>query len=333
LNKKATIYEVAKKAKVSLATVSRVLNNNKNVSIKTATKVKKAIKELNYIPNALARNLATNKGYQIALIVPEVSFSFISRVISGVVDVGLKNNYNVVLYSTNYGKDSVNKIINSIIESRIDGVIIINSEINTQAMAKLSKNDIPLTIIGTPVKGKIRSSVSVNYEKITYEVIRKYLQNNYYKIIFIDGEYNRFVATQILSGIKQAFLEDNTYFDGYLQVDESYSQSYLQIYDYLKHNKVDLIIGARDSLAIAALNAALDLNIVIAEDLDIIGYNNTKYSRMARPALSTIEVPKYDLGAKAAMQMVKMLRKEEIVVQNEVLDTYFVRRNSSKIEV
>ena len=330
LKDKVTIYDVANEAGVSLATVSRVINNSSAVKVATRKRVLKAIDDLNFVPNAVAQGLALNKSTNIALIVPEASFSFIAKVINGVVDVTHIYNYNVVLYSTNFGQFEVDKIIDKVIKNRLDGVIILNSELTTKALDQLSKYNIPVTVVGTTVQGKLRTSVYVNYEEATYEVIKSYLAKGKDKIIFLDGDYNRFIVEEMLLGIKKAYREYNKEFDGHMNVDDSFSISYQQIKEYLEQNEVDLILGGRDSLAIAALNAALDLNIKIPEDLEIIGYNNTKYSRMARPALSTIHVPLYELGAVAARHMTKMLNNEKVDNPNYELKAELIRRLTTK---
>lgn len=332
-NNKITIYEVAKEAGVSLATVSRVINNSSSVKGTTKTKVLAAIDKLNFVPSAVAQGLAMNKSKNIALIVPEASFSYVSKIINGVVDVVHIYNYNVVLHSTNFGQFEVNKIIDRVIQNRMDGVIILSSELTTKALDQFSKYKIPVTIVGTPIKGNLRTSVYVDYEKITYEIIREQLKHNKDKIIFIDGDYNRFITQEMLNGIRRAYKEYGLEFDGQLRVSDSYTESYNQIKTYLEKHKVDLFLGARDSLAIAALNAALDLNLKIPDDLEIIGFNNTKYGRMSRPTLSTVHVPLYELGAVAARHMIKMLDNKEVEKPNHELQTYLVKRQTTiKIE-
>lgn len=329
MKNKTTIYEVAKEAGVSLATVSRVINKSEAVRPATRMKVMAAIDKLSFVPSAVAQGLALNKSKNIALIVPEASFSYVSKIINGVVDVVHIYNYNVVLHSTNFGQFEVNKIIDRVIQNRMDGVIILSSELTTKALDQFSKYKIPVTIVGTPIKGNLRTSVYVNYEKVIEEIINDYLVQEKNHITFIDGDYNRFITQEMVNGIRDAYKKYDLEFDGLLKVEDSYSKSYHQIKEYLKTNKVDLLLGARDSLAIAALNAALDLGIKIPEELEIIGFNNTKYSRMSRPSLSTVDVPLYELGAIAARQMVKMLDNQKVDNPNHELNTSLIKRETT----
>ncbi|MEG0283725.1 MAG: LacI family DNA-binding transcriptional regulator [Erysipelotrichales bacterium] len=323
---KITIYDVANKAGVSLATVSRVINKSGSVKKETRDKVLEAIDELKFVPSAVAQGLASNKSKNIALIVPEASFSYISKIINGVVDVVHIYDYNVTLYSTNFGKFEIDKIIDKVIQNRMDGVIILNSELTTNALEGFSKYKIPLTIVGTPIKGDLRTAVFVRYESIIYDIVDKYLKENKKKIVFIDGDYNRFIAQEMLTGIRAAYKDNGLEFHDHFRVADSYAKSYEQIKNHIANNDVDLFIAIRDSLAIAALNAALDLGKEVPNDLEIIGFNNTKYGRMSRPTLSTVHVPLYEMGAVAARHMIKMINEDVVEEENQELSTYLIHR-------
>jgi len=327
---KITIYDVAEKADVSLATVSRVINNKGVVKEKTKEAVLKAIAELDYVPNAVAQGLASKKSANIALIVPEASFSYIAQIINGVVDELYNQQYNMLLYTTNYGQYEIDEVIKRVVSTRIDGVIILNSELTTKALDLFTKYNMPVSIVGKDVNGAKRASVYVDYEKVVYDVITSYLDQGKENIYFIDGDYNRFIVNDMLQGIKKAFQDKGKVFKGQLQVSDSYSSSYDQIKEHLNSHPVDMYLGARDSLAIAALNAALDLGYAIPEDLDIIGFNNTKYSRMSRPALSTIDVPLYNLGCIAARNVIAMVNEEPLIDYDQELECTLIKRSTSK---
>lgn len=330
MSNKITIYDVADAAGVSLATVSRVINDSGVVNEKTRNKVQKVINDLNYVPSGVAQGLALNKSLYIALIVPETSFSFISKIITGVVDVGQFSDYNIVLHTTKFGQLEVNAVIEKVVKNRMDGVIILNSELNSSALASLMRYNIPVTIIGTKLEGLQRTSVFVDYEKATYQLVKSYLEKGINKIVFVEGDYNRFIVEDMLKGIKKAYHEFDLSFKHHLKVSDSYAPSYEEVKKYLSKEDVELIIGARDSFAIAALNAALDLNIDVPNDLEIIGFNNTKYGRMSRPTLSSVEVPLYELGARAAKLMTKLLKGEKINESHVQLETKLIKRKTTK---
>lgn len=330
MKNKITIYDVAKEANVSLATVSRVINNSDVVKENTRDKVLAAIKKLNYVPSAVAQGLALKKSANIALIVPEAKFSFIANVISGVVDIAQIYNYGVTLYSTNFGEFNVDKIIDRVIKSRVDGVIILNSEVTTKSLDQLQVYNIPVTVIGTKIKGDLRTSVYVDYEEIISNIVDKYLAKKRNRIVFVDADYNRFLVEKMLVGIKDTYAKYNLKYNYHLKVTDSYENSYSEIKEYLKNNKIDLLIASRDSLAIAALNAALDIGIKIPEELEIIGFNNSKYSIMSRPKLSTVAIPVYEIGAVAARHITKMINNEELKKTNYKMSASLIYRETTK---
>ncbi|MGL4382472.1 MAG: LacI family DNA-binding transcriptional regulator [Bacilli bacterium] len=330
-NKKVTIYDVAKRADVSLATVSRVINNSPSVKELTRERVKQAIEDLNFVPSAVAQGLALNKTTNIALIVPEASQSYVSKVISGVVDVAHIYNYNIILHTTNFGQFEVNKIIEKIVKNRMDGVIILNSELKTETIERLVRYSIPITVIGNKIVGPRKTSVYIDYETCMYDLVLDYLQRGITKIKFIDGDYNLEHTSQMINGIKKAYASQNLVFDGVIRVDESYQFSYDALVNYFKENQDDqLVIGARDSLAIAGMNAAIDCGIEVPKQMEFIGVNGSKYARMARPSLSSITIPLYELGAIAARQMTKLLAEESIDEPCYEVHSTYVQRGSTK---
>jgi LacI family transcriptional regulator len=126
--KRVTIYDVAKEAKVSLATVSRVINGLEIVRDDTRIRVNEAIDRLGYKPNAIAQGLALQKTTTIALVVPEASFSYTGQIINGILDVAKIYKYNIMLHTTSEGIVSISDVIENIIKSRVDGVVIYNDK-------------------------------------------------------------------------------------------------------------------------------------------------------------------------------------------------------------
>src|SRR5690554_4887159 len=141
--KRVTIYDVAKEANVSLATVSRVINNVDVVRKDTRERVEAAIKRLGYKPNAIAQGLALSKTTTIALVVPEASFTYTGNVINGLLDVARIYKYNIMLHTTTEGISEISDIIETIIKSRVDGVVIYNDKMDYKVLKELTQYEIP----------------------------------------------------------------------------------------------------------------------------------------------------------------------------------------------
>lgn len=174
--KRVTIYDVANEAGVSLATVSRVINGSNVVKGGTKQKVEEAIEKLGYKPNAIAQGLALQKTTTIALVIPEASFTYTGQIINGLLDVAKIYKYNIMLHTTTEGINEINDIIENIIKSRVDGVVIYNDKLMREELNTLTKYNVPIVIIGNKVSDAKISSVYVDIENAVYELVMKYLE-------------------------------------------------------------------------------------------------------------------------------------------------------------
>ena len=157
--KRVTIYDVAKEASVSLATVSRVINGSNVVKGPTKDRVQAAIDKLGYKPNAIAQGLALQKTTSIGLVVPEASFTYTGQIINGLIDVAKIYNYNIMLHTITAGITDINDVVEDIIKSRVDGVVIYNDKMEMEQMEELSNYNIPIVVIGNKIQAENVCSV------------------------------------------------------------------------------------------------------------------------------------------------------------------------------
>ncbi len=308
--KRVTIYDVAREADVSLATVSRVINGSNVVKGPTKERVQAAIDKLGYKPNAIAQGLALQKTTTIALVIPEASFTYTGQIINGLIDVAKIYNYNIMLHTITEGITDINEVIEDIIKSRVDGVILYNDKVMISEMSELSKYSIPIVVIGNKAKGEHLSSVYVDIKKAVFELTTKYLEEGKTKIAIIEDRKNRYSTEQMIAGAEKAFTAKGLTFDGFLQIPSDSRTSYMFLSRWLKENKYDLLIGNRDSQAMAAVNAARENNIRVPEDMEVVCVIDTKYNTVMRPQISSFSIPSYDLGAVSMRVMTKMLQND-----------------------
>ena len=157
--KRVTIYDVAKEANVSLATVSRVINGSSVVKEPTRKKVQQAIEKLGYKPNALAQGLALQKTTTIGLVVPEAGFNYIGQILNGLLDVAKIYHYSIILHTTTAGLNDLNDVVETLLKSHVDGVIIFNDKSELESYQLLQKYGIPIVVIGSKVSGDKIASV------------------------------------------------------------------------------------------------------------------------------------------------------------------------------
>ena len=305
--KKVTIYEVAAEADVSLATVSRVINGSDLVKDTTRLRVEAAIEKLGYKPNAVARSLALKRSTTIALVVPEASFGFTGQIINGLLDVAKIYDYNIYLHTITEGIVDIKDVIDTIIKSRVDGVVIYNDRLGNVDIKELAAYNIPIVFIGNKLKSHNISSVYVDIEMAIFELAQKFFDEGVNKISVLEDRKNEYAASQIEAGVKRASETSEKGLLDFISIPPEYRSSYRFLTEYFKSNKPEVIIANRDSQAIAVVNAALEAGYRVPEDIQVICVIDTKYNKMLRPQLSSFAMPSYDLGAVAMRMMTKQL--------------------------
>ena len=329
--KRVTIYDVAKEAGVSLATVSRVINGSNVVKAPTRERVQAAVDKLGYKPNAIAQGLALQKTTTIGLVVPEASFTYTGQIINGLIDVAKIYNYNIMLHTITAGITDIASIIEDIIKSHVDGVIIYNDKLEVEEINELSKYNIPIVMIGNKVKGDKLCSVYVDIEKAIYELCSKYLEEGKDKIAIVEDRKNPYICEEMVKGAQKAYQQRKKKFNGFLKIPAEDRTSYAFLCKHLKDHTYDLMIGNRDSQAMAVLNAARENNISVPDDMEVVCVIDTKYNSMVRPQISSFSIPSYDLGAVSMRVMTKMLQENNPENDDAIELSYlFTPRQSTK---
>ena len=328
--KRVTIYDVAKEAGVSLATVSRVINGSNVVKGGTRERVQAAVDKLGYKPNAIAQGLALQKSTTIGLVVPEASFTYTGQIINGLIDVAKIYNYNIMLHTITAGITDISSVVEDIIKSHVDGVVIYNDKLKIEEVNELSKYNIPIVMIGNHVNGERLCSVYVDIDKAIYELTSKYLEEGKEKIAILEDRKNPYTCDQMVKGAERAFKQRNKEFNGFLKIPAEDRTSYSFLSKHLKDHSYDLIIANRDSQAMAVINSARENQLDVPNDLEVVCVIDSKYNSVMRPQISSFSIPSYDLGAVSMRVMTKMLQSEEEQEDSIELSYLFTPRQSTK---
>ncbi len=322
--KRITIYDVAKEADVSMATVSRVINDSNVVREDTRQRVQEAIEKLGYKPNAIAQGLALSKTTTISIVMSENLFAYNSRILNGLMDVAKIYNYNIMFHTTSKGISRMQDVIESIIKSRVDGVILFNDNFNDEEMEVLKEYQIPMVIVGARLdrkpEGKV-GNVYVNFEKLAYDLVNESFDRGIDDITLVEDKLNLSMMNQLRRGIEKAYEEHGKEFKGYIGYDDSYKSSYNFLTDYYKDKKPSrLVITFRDSQAIAVRNAANEAGWKSMEDYEVISILDSKYLAMVRPPINSYILPEYDMGAIAMRLLTKMLVNDPSVQEDREIE-------------
>ncbi len=332
--KKITIYDVAREAGVSLATVSRVINGSSVVREKTKQKVLKVIEDLDFKPNQIARGLATSKTTTIAIIFPQSLFAHVKDMIGGIGDAGRHLDYNITIYTTDDigDDDTVGDVLEKVVKTRADGVILFNNDQIDQEIELVRKYKIPAVVIGACVSDELIGSIYIDAKQVAFQIIDSYLKKGKSDIVFVSPKQNLVRTNDLIAGIKEAYAQHQQTFsdEQIIHTSSHYEKCYPQLLEYFRSHHHEVVFSSYDKEGVAVINAASDNNIKIPDDMEVISMMDTSYSLMSRPTLTSIHLPIYDMGALAVRLLTKILNDEEIETKEVCVNTIIMKRESTK---
>lgn len=327
---RATIYEVAKKANVSLATVSRVINHKGNVNEETAKLVRDAISELGYIPSGVAQGLATRSTTNIGIVLPSPNYVYINKILAGMLDVCKVHGYRPLLFTYEDVEDA-ERAIDSVIASRVEGIVCYNSQLESQDVEKFTKISLPLVVIGSDKLSSSNGKADADYRSSLAEFVKKEIKAGIKDIVFLQNPNKDW---HITNGYEDTLIEVTKNSSVTLHI-KDINDSYTSIYNYyveeLKKHKPnhELYICTRDSLGHALINAGQDLGYKIPDDFEVMGVIGTKESVKCRPQMSSISGDLFALGSTAMKMLTSMLKGEE-TPDEFVFTTEYIKRGTTK---
>ncbi|MCO8292212.1 LacI family DNA-binding transcriptional regulator [Tetragenococcus halophilus] len=317
----ATIREVADKAGVSVATVSRAINNSGYVGKEAKSKIMRAIKELDYKPNEVARSLYQKTSKMIGLLLPDIANPFFPLIAKGVEDVAQEKGYMVLLGNVEGDSYREQKYIDFFSQYNISGVLSASSE------SQSFNNGIPIVFLDR-VKDRESFFVTVDHFKGGQLAAKTILKSHPRKILLMVGPRHVDVAVDRLQGAESILSEsqmDYVLFEtGTYQADEA-EKTAVKLLD--NFDDVDSIIANNDIFALAIIKEALKRGIKVPGDIQIIGYDNTPFSSFMNPQLTTVAQPGYEIGYEASNILFKIIDKET-VHQSILLEPYVIERES-----
>lgn len=329
-----TIYDVAREANVSMATVSRVVNGNPNVKPTTRKKVLEVIERLGYRPNAVARGLASKKTTTVGVIIPDIANTVFSELARGIEDIATMYKYNIILSNSDQNKDKELHLFNTMLGKQVDGLVFMSGNITDEHVAEFSKSPVPIVLAGSIEKTGTIPSVNIDYERAAYDAINTFIENGHKQIAIVVGPLTEPVNSEKwLAGYKRALSEAGLEFHEDLVAEGDYTyDSGIEAFEKLleAENRPTAIFVASDEMALGVVHGAEDKGFSIPEDFEIITSDNTKLSLMVRPQLTTVVQPLYDIGAVAMRLLTKLMNKEEVENQTVILPYRIEKRNSTK---
>ncbi len=334
---KITIVEVAKKANVSVATVSRVMNGNYPVKAETKERVLKVIEELKYIPNMQARELTQQKSTTIGVVVPSINNMFFPEVINGI-ETTLKNNsLSLVLACTNNDKSEEKDSVNNLLSRNVSGIIVVDpskDNIKSKFYDNISKQ-LPIVFINGLTPTSNISSVSNDQSLGARNALNYLLENNHKEILFVRGEdsysydIKEDVYIEVMKEINN-FKPKNIINIGYGNSNQTVDNTANIFVDILKNSTATAVFACNDLMAVGVLNACKRLNIDVPSELSILGYDNTVLSRFVEPKLTTMDQNMFLLGTNAAILLIEKIECNNEYSKRIILNNSLVERDTVK---
>ncbi len=329
-----TIYDVAREASVSMATVSRVVNGNPNVKPATRKKVLEVIERLGYRPNAVARGLASKKTTTVGVIIPDISSTFFADLARGIEDIATMYKYNIILSNSDQNIDKELHLINTMLGKQVDGIVFMSGNVTNQHVEEFEKSPVPIVLAGSIEETGKLPSVNIDYEQAAYDVTKSFIDKGHTHIAFVIGPLHEPInSVKKLAGYKRALAEAGIEYleDLVVEGDDTYDSG-IEAIDKLMEadTKPTAIFVGQDEMALGVVHGAEDKGYSIPEDFEIISSDNTRLTLMVRPQLTTVVQPLYDIGAVAMRLLTKLMNQEKMNETIIVLPHRIEERDSTR---
>lgn len=328
-----TIYDVAAKAGVSAATVSRVLNGRGTVSADLATRVETAVRELDYRPNGVARNLRRRATNVWGLIISDIGNPFFTALVRGVEDAAHEAGYSLVLCNSDDILDKEKSYVQIALAEQMAGVVITPSSEAESDLSPLLTRGIPVVAVDRRLHRHDVDTVVGDNVRGARLAIEHLLESGCRRIACITGPMQTTTAQERLEGYRQAVTAAGIELDPDLVVAENFKED--GGYDGAERllrlgNRPDGLFVANNLMTVGALEALVDAGVEVPDDLLLVGFDDIPWARLTRPRLTTVHQPTYEMGRDAGRLLAARLTSDPGHARTVILSPTLRVRESSR---
>jgi DNA-binding LacI/PurR family transcriptional regulator len=328
-----SIKDVAREAGVSTATVSHVINKTRFVSEETRQKVLSAIERCNYYPNAHARSLASGRSHTIGLLVSDISNPFFPELAKSVEDVAFERGYDVILLNTKYDAKRTSHYVRRLIERKVAGVALMTSELDFAVIDELARKHVSVVFLDLGTAGERMSNLAIDYAMGITEAVRYLVQLDHRKIAYLGGPNRLRSAAKRLEAFRNALaqvlpgVEPFGIYEGDFQLDggRRIAREILAGAESLP----TAIITANDLMALGVMQECRAAGVLIPRDISIIGFDDIAFASLASPSLTTVCLPRVELGRRAVEALIMTIEEPAHQGVELHIPTYLVKRGSA----
>jgi len=327
------IKEVAKRAKVSTATVSRTINDSEKVRPATAERVRKAIEELNFYPNTHARTLVSGRSRMLGLIISDITNPFFPELVKSFEDQAVERGQEVIIGNTDYNPKRMAGCIRRMVERKVDGVAIMTSEADPALVTELTRRNIPTVFMDTGKTGPHSANIRIDYAQGIHEALQHLFALNHRRIAFIAGPMHLQSAQVRHAAFRDALRahgivpeagmiqEGNHRIDGGARAMEN----------LLKLSpRPTAVISSNDLSAIGALGALHEAGLKVPEDISLIGFDDISFAQLTQPPLTTVRVSRAELAVTVFTALEQLTRNGNHTQPEYAIATRLIERKSTR---
>ncbi|MDK2799453.1 MAG: LacI family transcriptional regulator [Clostridiales bacterium] len=330
---RVTIKDVARRAGVSIATVSRVINKTSNVSPEIKKKIEEAIVELNYRPNLMARALKNDITHTIGIIISDISNPFFMNIIREVENQVKEFGYTLIMVSTDEDPEKERQYIKVMYDKRVDGIIISSTGKNEDYLCKVKDSGIPIIFIDRRPDDYKFDTVYVDKAKAAYNITNYLLSKGHRKIALISGPRDIITNYDRFLGYTKAFYNNNLPINNeFLYFGEYTSEYGAQVLEQIfkLKDKPTAIISASEKITNGILLQANRLNICIPDDISLVSFGDIEMGELIKPRLTYVDNLNNEVGKIAGKMILERLKDYQKNVEERILNTNLVIRESVK---
>ena len=318
-----TIKDVAKQAKVSVTAVSYAINGTGTISEETRKHILQVAKELNYHPNAFARNLKKRKTSTIGVFITSFGGSFYEEILEGIHDAVIQTDYEMIVCPESWTKRKV------LTQRQVDGAIVFDWKIDSDTILKLASKKFPIVVLDRPLTADYLFPLLLDNHQGTREAFYHLYNQGARRLALVTGASDS-VDNQER---KQAFLEEAEKNNLTVSV---YKGNFTEYSGYDAAQAIiasqalpDAVFCANDQMAIGFLRAMREHNLSAPEDIGVVGFDDIKIAKYLQPSLTTVGMSRFSWGAAAANQLIDVLENDTDFPEPQRIQTELIARESS----
>lgn len=323
------IREVARRAKVSTATVSRTINGSDKVTPETKERVQRAIEELGFYPNTWARALGSGRSNLYGLIISDITNPFFPELVKSFEDIAVQNGQEVLVANTNYDAARMELCVRRMLQRKVDGVAIMTSEMDARLITEFQNRDIPVVFLDTGTAENLTSNILVDYAAGVDGAVEHIVGLGHTEIAFISGpamlrsarvRREAFVGCLERRGIGADWIEEGNH-----QVDGGHV-AMVRLLN--RRRRPTAVLASNDMTAIGALGAIHEAGLRVPEDISIVGFDDIQISAFTQPALTTVGLSRDEIARVAFRALYSVRQNGGKGGEYEVQPALVVRRST-----